>query len=98
MMFMRGVRRSHRLIFCIMLNNNLYDGEGFYRAVRPETDPRGRWYAALQGGLLGMETVTATIDHETTQMTGLSHMDGAISIARDAPGTGSAAFFFISDR
>ncbi len=82
--------------FLYYVDNNLYDGEGFYRAVRPETDPRGDGMQLLQGGLLGMETVTATIDHETTQMTGLSHIDGAISIARDAPGTGSAAFFFIS--
>ncbi len=82
--------------FLYYVDNGLYDGEGFYRAVRPETDPRGDNMQLVQGGLLGLETVTATIDHETTQMTGLSHTDGAVSIARDEPGTGSAAFFFIS--
>lgn len=82
--------------FLYYVDNGLYDGEGFYRAVRPGTDPRGLDMEIIQGGLLIMETVTAQIDHETTEMSGLSHTDGAISIARDEPGTGSAAYFFIS--
>ena len=82
--------------FLYYVDNGLYDGQGFYRAVRPETDPRGLGMEIIQGGLLGMESVTASIDHETTEITGLSHVDGAISIARDEPGTGSAAYFFIS--
>lgn len=82
--------------FLYYVDNNLYDGEGFYRVVRPQTDPLGMGMEIIQGGLLAMETVTAPIDHETTQMSGLSHIDGAISMARDEPGTGSAAYFFIS--
>lgn len=82
--------------FLYYVDNELYDGEGFYRAVRPETDPRGLDMEIIQGGRLDTESVTAPLDHETTQMSGLSHTDGAISIARDAPGTGSAAYFFIS--
>lgn len=82
--------------FLYYVDNDLYDGQGFYRAVRPDTDPRGLGMQIIQGGLLSMETLTAPIDHETTQMSGLSHTDGAISMARDEPGTGSAAYFFIS--
>lgn len=82
--------------FLYYVDNNLYDAQGFYRAVRPETDPRGLDMQIIQGGLLGMESVTAPIDHETTEMSGLSHIDGAVSMARDEPGTGSAAYFFIS--
>lgn len=82
--------------FLYYVDNGLYDGEGFYRAVRPETDPLGMGMEIIQGGLLSMETVTAPIEHEITKITGLSHIDGAISIARDEPGTGSAAYFFIS--
>ena len=82
--------------FLYYVDNDLYDAQGFYRAVRPETDPRGLGMQIIQGGLLAMESVTAPIDHETTQMSGLSHTDGAISMARDEPGTGSAAYFFIS--
>lgn len=82
--------------FLYYVDNQLYDGEGFYRAVRPETDPRGQGMELIQGGRLAMTSDTASIAHETTQMTGLSHTNGAVSIARDEPGTGSAAYFFIS--
>lgn len=82
--------------FLYYVDNDLYDAQGFYRAVRPETDPRGLGMQIIQGGLLSMESVTAPIDHETTEMSGLSHTDGAVSMARDEPGTGSAAYFFIS--
>ena len=82
--------------FLYYVDNGLYDGEGFYRSVRPENDPRGLGMQIIQGGLLSLESVTASIDHETTEATGLTHVDGAISIARDEPGTGSAAYFFIS--
>jgi len=82
--------------FLYHIDNGLYDGEGFYRVVRPETDPRGMNMQLIQGGLLSLVPVTQAIDHETTAMTGLSHSDGMVSIARDAPGTGSAAYFFIT--
>jgi len=82
--------------FLYYVDNDLYDAQGFYRAVRPETDPRGLGMQIIQGGLLSLESVTAPIDHETTEMSGLSHTDGAVSMARDEPGTGSAAYFFIS--
>ncbi len=82
--------------FLYYVDNHLYDGEGFYRAVRPETDPRQMGMELIQGGLLGLEPVTAMVDHETTEQTGLTHGDGAVSLARDEPGTGSAAYFFIS--
>jgi len=82
--------------FLYYVDNDLYDEQGFYRAVRPKTDPRGHGMQIIQGGLLSMESVTAPIDHETTEMSGLSHIDGAVSMARDEPGTGSAAYFFIS--
>ena len=82
--------------FLYYVDNGLYDGQGFYRAVRPETDPKGDGMQIIQGGRLDAEAITAHIDHESTNLTGLSHIDGAVSLARDEPGTGSAAFFFIS--
>ena len=36
------------------------------------------------------------IKHEPTSQTGLSHVDGAISMARNAPGTASGDFFITS--
>lgn len=82
--------------FLYYVDNELYDGQGFYRAVRPKTDPRRQGMEIIQGGLLSMEAVTAPIAHEPTNTSGLTHLEGAVSIARDEPGTGSAAYFFIS--
>lgn len=36
------------------------------------------------------------VAHETTEMTGIKHSDGTLSLARDEPGTGSAAYFVIT--
>ena len=82
--------------FLYYVDQGLYNGEGFYRVVRPDNDPRQMGMTLIQGGLLSLAPVTQTIEHESTQNNGLSHTDGMISIARDAPGTGSAAFFFIT--
>ena len=76
-------------------DDGLYDGEGFYRAVRTETDPRDWGMELIQGGIIGLDEAEDAIAHETTEMTGLSHTDGAVSIARGDVGTGSAAYFFI---
>ena len=49
----------------------------------------------VQGGLLDEESALPPIAHEDTSKTGILHQDGVISLARGAPGTGSAAAFFI---
>lgn len=82
--------------FLYYVDEGLYNGEGFYRVVRPETDPRQLGMEIIQGGRLDGETVTPGIGHETTEMTGLTNGPGSVSIARDAPGSGSAAYFFIN--
>ncbi len=82
--------------FLYYVGNGLYDGQGFYRVVTPQTDPLKMGMEIIQGGRLDLNTVTPLIDHETTQASGLSHTTGTVSIARSEPGTGSAAFFFIS--
>ncbi len=73
-----------------------YDGQGFYRVVRADNDPRGMGMSLIQGGRLDSEMVRDPIAHERTTDSGLSNVRGTISIARDAPGTGSAAYFFIN--
>lgn len=82
--------------FLYHVDEGLYDRQGFYRAVRPDNDDRNMNMNVVQGGLLSVVPVTPSIDHEPTNMTGLTHNDGAVSIARDAVNTGSAAYFFIS--
>jgi len=45
---------------------------------------------------LDTEIVGEPIAHEPTSLTGLRNDSAMVSIARDEPGTGSAAFFFIN--
>ncbi len=82
--------------FLLHVDEGLYDGAGFYRTVRADNDPRDMGMSLIQGGLLSQEPVTPPIAHERTTDTGLSNVRGTVSIARDAPGTGSAAYFFIN--
>jgi len=73
-----------------------YDGEGFYRVVRPDNDPLKMGMSLIQGGRLDKEMLFGPIEHELTRDTGISNAHGAVSIARLEPGTGSAAYFFIN--
>lgn len=82
--------------FLSYVDRGYYNGEGFYRVVRADNDPRNMGMSLIQGGRLDTEPKGAPIAHETTSMTGLRNDSAMVSIARDAPGTGSAAFFFIN--
>ena len=79
--------------FLRYVDRKLYDGATFYRASWPKgstTSDRG----LVEGGLSGHpEKLLPAIAHESTAQTGLSHIDGTISIARNAPGTAQADFF-----
>ncbi len=82
--------------FLRYVDDGLYDGQGFYRVVRPDNDPRGMGMSLIQGGRLDSEMIGDPIAHELTTETGISNADGAVSIARLEPGSGSAAYFFIN--
>jgi len=82
--------------FLRYVDDGLYDGQGFYRVVRADNDPREMGMSLIQGGRLDAEMIGDPIAHELTTETGLSNVTGTVSIARDAPGTGSAAYFFIN--
>jgi peptidyl-prolyl cis-trans isomerase A (cyclophilin A) len=67
------------------------DGTVFYRAFR-----QGPEAGLVQFGTRGdPRRVLPKIAHEPTTQTGLSHTDGAISMARGAPGTADGDFFII---
>ena len=82
--------------FLRFVDEGLYDGQGFYRVVRADNDPKNMGMSLIQGGRLDSEMIGDPIAHELTTDTGISNADGAVSIARDAPGTGSATYFFIN--
>ena len=65
------------------------DGVTFYRATKVASG-----YGLIQGGARNdPKRALPPIAHEPTSKTGLSHVDGAISMARNAPGSASGDFF-----
>jgi peptidyl-prolyl cis-trans isomerase A (cyclophilin A) len=75
------------------------DGCSIYRIVTPENQypPPLVSTSVVQWGM-GLGELAPPpfppVAHEPTSMTGLTHCDGAVSLARFAPGTGSSEFFF----
>ena len=82
--------------FLNYVDRKFYQNQGFYRVVRADNDPRQMGMSLIQGGRLDTEPVGRPIAHESTKMTGLRNDAGSIAIAREEPGSGSAAFFFIN--
>lgn len=69
------------------------DGSTFYRAMHVGGDGQS---GLIQGGLRGNpKRVFKPVAHEPTTVTGLSHVNGAISMARADPGTATADFFIV---
>ena len=79
--------------FLRLVEGHHLDGGTFYRTVAPENDNGSPPIAVIQGGLGDAEGPFAPIAHESTQSTGLRHLDGSISMARAAVGTASTEFF-----
>jgi peptidyl-prolyl cis-trans isomerase A (cyclophilin A) len=79
--------------FLKYVDSKRFDGAIFYRALTfPSPTPLG----LIQGGIRGRsDKVLPPVKHEPTSQTGLTHNDGAISMARGAPGTANGDFFII---
>ena len=67
-----------------------YDGGTFYRASRTK-GVKGA--GSIQGGPSERARRFAPIAHESTRATGIKHRAGAISMARNAPGSATCDFF-----
>jgi peptidyl-prolyl cis-trans isomerase A (cyclophilin A) len=81
--------------FLEFIDKGLFVATQFYRSVHPENDQNPSKISVLQGGVVNRKKFLPAIAHETTQKTGLLHLDGTLSVGRIAPGTGSAGSFFI---
>jgi len=77
--------------FLRYVDEKRFDGRTFYRAARNRGDPR---FGLVQGGI-DHQAVHALlpIAHEPTSRTGLRHVDGTVSMARNEPGTAMGDFF-----
>jgi peptidyl-prolyl cis-trans isomerase A (cyclophilin A) len=79
--------------FLRYVDNKRLDGTSFYRAMKIGDDGD---LGLVQGGLRGnSKRVFKPIAHEPTTLTGLSHVSGALSMARGDPGTATADFFIV---
>lgn len=82
--------------FLRYVDAHLFDSSCFYRVVRPDNQPNDSVrIAVIQGGRYEKEGTGGfpPIAHETTDQTGIRHLDGVISMARWTPGTATSEFF-----
>ncbi|WP_216362558.1 peptidylprolyl isomerase [Bowmanella denitrificans] len=82
--------------FLAYVQQGLFDNRlRFHRVVRPDNDHGQPVISVIQAGLPDGAPRRAPIAHETTERTGLKHLDGTLSIARAEPGSGGGSDFFI---
>jgi peptidyl-prolyl cis-trans isomerase A (cyclophilin A) len=82
--------------FLRTVEDGRYDGGRFHRTVTPENQPDNKVkIAVIQAGVApAQETLDGPpIPLERTRDTGLAHVDGAVSMARDTPDSATSDFF-----
>jgi len=82
--------------FLKYVNENRYDDFHFYRVVHIDNQPYNNIKIEVIQGGLGFEkhpSELPPIPHEITELTGIKHLDGTISMARSEPGTASSEIF-----
>jgi peptidyl-prolyl cis-trans isomerase A (cyclophilin A) len=84
--------------FLTYIKRGYYKRSSFYRVLNDDNQPSNAPKAALiQGGTYRsqpkLNDTLPGIPHESTDQTKILHTDGAISLARTAPGTATTEFF-----
>jgi peptidyl-prolyl cis-trans isomerase A (cyclophilin A) len=82
--------------FLLHVDKCTFKNAVFYRVVRLDNQPANKTkIEVIQGGLYKDEEIDKQkpIAHETTVMTGIKHLNGTISMARNEPGSASTEFF-----
>jgi peptidyl-prolyl cis-trans isomerase A (cyclophilin A) len=79
------------------VDSGYYKNATFYRVLSEDNQPMGVPKSELiQGGLWASKKRIDSIPgvmHENTRLTGLSHLDGTMSLARQDTGTATTEFF-----
>jgi peptidyl-prolyl cis-trans isomerase A (cyclophilin A) len=82
--------------FLRYVDGGFYDGGRFHRTVRPSNQPGQRVkIEVVQAGINASREKGGfpPITLERTGLTGLRHLDGVVSMARDGPDTATSDFF-----
>jgi peptidyl-prolyl cis-trans isomerase A (cyclophilin A) len=83
--------------FLSYVDSGFYNNTSFYRVLKTEELPSETNTGIIQGGMWqtnpAKQLTIKGIEHETTKLSGLSHLSGTISLARSAPGTANTEFF-----
>lgn len=78
--------------FLQMIENGVYKDAQFYRVL--QSNPGGDYNTGvIQGGVYGKTVNAPMVEHEHTEVTGLSNTDGMVALARLEAGTASTEFF-----
>lgn len=79
--------------FLKYVDNHLYDGSSFFRVCTPENEKNRKVkIQVVQGGDVPEGKEFAPITMETTQQTGIHHLNGTLSMARDTPNSATSSF------
>jgi peptidyl-prolyl cis-trans isomerase A (cyclophilin A) len=82
--------------FLTLVKDGVLDSAVFYRVVRPDNQPGSKVkIEVIQGGLFADSLMAkySSIAHEPTSVTGIRHLHGVVSMARNEPGSASTEFF-----
>ena len=80
--------------FLKYVDNRLYDETTFFRVCTPENEKERKIrIQVIQGGDVPESKVFEPIPMETTQQTGIRHLNGTLSMARDKPNSATSSFF-----
>lgn len=71
-----------------------FNGGTFYRTVTPQNQPQNPVkIEVIQGGTFDKAPEFAPVPLERTNVTGIKHVDGTLSMARDTPDSATSAVF-----
>ena len=80
--------------FLRYVDANYYKNSSFFRVCTPENESdRTIKIQVIQGGKTREHDVFEPIDIETTKQTGIKHLNGTVSMARDKPNSATQSFF-----
>ncbi len=79
--------------FLSYIDKGFYKSTTFYRVLKNEDLPMDINYGVIQGGVWPQKKDVIGVEHEGTRLTGLSHTNGTLSLARTGIGTATTEFF-----